>query len=149
MGNSLQKLGEFFAKMRRTIMSKPLFQSPFDVRGFQGLAFKDKYNTECSIQKSSAAMYDAIWLGVSNAKPIIMASNAIKHGIPVTDNTGWVDVPIPEESLISSRMHLTQEQVRQLLPVLQHFADHGELPSYETAQKMAELASMATGDDED
>lgn len=30
--------------------------------------------------------------------------------------------------MLSTRMHLNQEQVKQLLPILQHFADTGELP---------------------
>ena len=131
-------------------MGNTLFQSQFDVRGFQGLNFEDQYNTECSIQKSSAAIYDAIWFGVSQPKPIIMASDARKLGITTDKNNGWVDYPIPDEVMISTRMHLTQDQVRQLLPVLQHFADHGELPSFETAQKMANLVDMMSRpEDED
>ena len=131
-------------------MNKPLFQSKFDVRGFQGIRFEDQYSTECSIQESSSAMCNAIWLGVSQAKPTIMAINAKKLGIPTDETTGWVDYPIPEDVLISTRMHLTRDQVRQLLPVLQHFVDHGELPEFETAQKMAALVNaMSIPEDED
>jgi hypothetical protein len=35
--------------------------------------------------------------------------------------------PVPKEVALSSRMHLTQEMVAALLPLLQHFAETGEL----------------------
>lgn len=63
------------------------------VRGFLLGQFWDRYGELCSIQKSSLATEDAIWLGVD------------EH-----------------------RMHLTQEQVAALLPLLQHFAETGDLP---------------------
>ncbi len=44
---------------------------------------------------------------------------------------GWEDVPLPKDVEIASRMHLSQEQVRELLPLLQHFAETGEIPESE------------------
>lgn len=38
-------------------------------------------------------------------------------------NTGK---PLPDPG--NRRMHLTPDHVRELLPLLQHFVDHGELP---------------------
>lgn len=61
-------------------------------RGFSIVNFTDLYGAECSLQKSSLATEDAIWLGVDTA-----------------------------------RMHLTQEQVSELLPLLQKFVNTGEL----------------------
>ncbi|MFC5509300.1 hypothetical protein [Bosea massiliensis] len=69
-------------------------------RGFSKAVFKDRYGSECSLQKSSLAGEHAIWFGVD--KPF-----------PRCD--GW------------PRMHLTQEQVGELLPILQRFAETGEL----------------------
>lgn len=76
-------------------------------RGFDVAVFTDFYGSECSIQKSSLATKDCIWLGVD------------KHFNP--ENEG------------SCRMHLTRETVRELLPMLQRFAETGELEetSYE------------------
>jgi len=54
--------------------------------------FKDNYNQECSIQKSSAFDPPRIWLGCKDY-----------------------------------RMHLTQEQVKALLPVLKTFVREGKL----------------------
>ena len=96
-------------------------------RGFAIMEFTDRYNTKCSIQKSSLATEDAIWLGIDKANPQIMAHDAHKLGIPTPSNNGWVEYKIPEEVLINTRMHLTQEMVIELLPILQRFADTGEL----------------------
>lgn len=71
-------------------------------RGFMLGMFTDLYGKSCSIQKSSLATQDAIWFGV--------------------------DKPDVVEGQILGRMHLSQEQVRELLPILQHFAETGEFP---------------------
>lgn len=91
-------------------------------RGFRIIEFVDCYGVECSIQKSSLATEDAIWMGVNDANPQIMASKTKKGG------TGWVPYEVPEDVIFDTRMHLTQEQVRELLPTLIAFADTGCLP---------------------
>ena len=91
------------------------------VRGFDLIEFKDRYGAKCNIQKSSLATENAIWLGVEDANPQIMASKTKEGG------TGWVKYDIPDNVLLTTRMHLTQEQVKDLLPILQRFADTGEL----------------------
>lgn len=73
-------------------------------RGFSRIDFDDLYGERCSLQKSSLATEDAIWLG---------------------QNDPTVHKPTGS---MSCRMHLSQEDVRWLLPILQHFADTGELP---------------------
>ena len=47
-----------------------------NARGFATGKFKDAYGINCSIQKSSAALEDCIWLGVDDANPQIRASKA-------------------------------------------------------------------------
>lgn len=37
-------------------------------RGFQLIKFSDSYGVPCSLQKSSAASQDKIWLGCDNAE---------------------------------------------------------------------------------
>lgn len=100
-------------------------------RGFQKGEFKDFYGMECSIQKSSLATEDCIWLGVDDVKPVIMSSDAIRMGLRKRtfdeNDNGWIDFKIPKEVLLHSSMHLTQKQVKELLPLLQKFAKTGEL----------------------
>ncbi len=62
-------------------------------RGFAIVNFKDHYGLHCSLQKSSLADQDAIWLGGNGA----------------------------------DRMHLTQDHVAALLPILQRFVETGEI----------------------
>lgn len=97
-------------------------------RGFDYLQFLDRYGNECSIQKSSLATENAVWFGINNANPQIMSSQARYYGVETEETTGWVPYPIPDEVSLHTRMHLTQEQVKELLPALKHFAKHGELP---------------------
>lgn len=99
-------------------------------RGFAVGDFTDKYGLKCSLQESSAADKPCIWLGVNEAIPIVTTSEAVGFGYDLdnTDSTGWVKVPIPDCAIISSRMHLTQEDVKRLLPSLINFVETGYLP---------------------
>jgi len=90
-------------------------------RGFALGKFTDLYGAECSIQKSSLATDDAIWIGVDDANPIIMAS------IVREDLTGTVKYPIPEDVLLSTRMHLSEEMVVALIDKLQEWLKTGRL----------------------
>jgi hypothetical protein len=90
-------------------------------RGFSCIEFEDRYGQGCSIQKSSLASEDAIWFGIDDPNPQIMASKVMEGG------TGWVKYPIPGDVLITTRMHLTIEQVEALIPVLQNFVKTGEV----------------------
>jgi len=69
-------------------------------RGFDISEFTDRYGQKCSLQKSSLAFEDCVWLGVS------------------------VDM---KGEKVNNRMHLTQDMVKDLLPVLEVFANTGEL----------------------
>lgn len=96
-------------------------------RGFGIGKFEDRYGAECSIQVSSIATEDCIWLGVDDPDPRIMASQARDHGVETDQTTGWVKYPIPEEVLINTRMHLSRENVKKLLPLLQRFVETGSI----------------------
>lgn len=85
-------------------------------RGFDYKRFKDKYNVECSLQKSSLATQDCIWLGCNNADPKVLSPFQ-----------GWEPVEMPEGYVANTRMHLNQEQVKELLPYLIRFAETGEV----------------------
>lgn len=75
-------------------------------RGFSRADFKDLYGAPCSIQASSLATDDAIWLGCDEL------------GIE----------PVSKEPF-AQRMHLNREQVASLLPILERFVETGELSS--------------------
>jgi len=91
-------------------------------RGFSLGKFVDRYGTKCSIQKSSLADEDCIWLGCDEANPKILACK-VNGGIP----DGWVDYKMPEGVSLTTRMHLTKDMVKQLLPLLNKFVKTGEL----------------------
>lgn len=84
-------------------------------RGFSILKFKDSRGEHCSLQESSAATETCIWLGVDNPKPQILSAGK------------WVEVPLPTGTLLSGRMHLNKDQVKELLPYLQRFVETAEL----------------------
>ena len=97
-------------------------------RGFQRGEFTDLYGCKCSIQESSLATDDAIWFGVNDANPQILASKARKINPETGEMTGWVAYPVPDDVLMHTRMHLNREQVAALILVLQNFVDTGFLP---------------------
>ena len=100
-------------------------------RGFRKGVFVDRYGVACSIQKSSLATEDAIWLGVEDANPQIMCSDAIRMGLQQRTGTeadnGWTKYQIPKEVVFDTRMHLTRKDVKTLLPVLQKFVETGKI----------------------
>jgi hypothetical protein len=96
-------------------------------RGFALLEFSDLYGARCSVQLSSLVEPEAIWLGVDDAEPKIMASQAAAFGVVTKETNGWVPYLIPEQVLMTTRMRLSREQVAALLPVLQRFAATGEV----------------------
>jgi hypothetical protein len=98
------------------------------LRGFSLIEFRDLYHAACSIQKSSLATEDAIWFGIDEANPKILASKTGQINPETGEVSGWVKYPIPDDVLITTRMHLTREQVAAILPILQVFVETGELP---------------------
>lgn len=96
-------------------------------RGFAIVSFKDCYGHSCSMQKSSSAERDCIWLGIDDAEPKIMASQARQYGVETTEREGWVPFPVPNVVSMTTRMHLTRKDVKKLMPLLQRFVDTGEL----------------------
>ena len=69
--------------------------------------FQDLYGVTCSIQKSSIASIDAIWLGRDawRSSKLDCSDHNVEH----------------------ARMHLDQETVAALLPLLKRFVKTGEL----------------------
>lgn len=98
--------------------------SPANDRGFLIGEFKDQYGLKCTLQKSSLATADCIWLGVHEVDAKIF--NGIGFG------GGWQPFPIPSNVQLSTRMHLTRKMVADLLPALQHFVETGDLPGHDS-----------------
>jgi len=82
-------------------------------RGFGRREFEDMYGSTCSIQDSSLATDDCIWLGVNNGEHFECKPPYDTH---------------PDAKSNGGRMHLSRGQVAALLPLLQHFVRHGTLP---------------------
>ena len=106
-------------------------------RGFEIVNFLDANGEECSLQQSSAIGNDDgsldnpgssfIWLGCDDAKPKIMASQASQYGVKTDETSGWIPFPVPDDVLMTTRMHLNRDHVRALLPILQRWVDTGAL----------------------
>lgn len=89
-------------------------------RGFEIVNFQDCYNTPCSLQASSLAEFEkpgtsAVWLGTSDAQPKVMWHEAAALGVKNDATSGWVPYPIPEQVLLSTRMHLNRKHVKALI----------------------------------
>jgi len=96
-------------------------------RGFAVVEFNDFYGEQCSLQQSSIATTDCIWLGINDANPKVMAAHAERLGVETDKTTGWVEYPVSDDVSMTTRMHLSREQVKPLLPHLQKFVDTGEI----------------------
>lgn len=86
-------------------------------RGFGRIDFQDANEHECSIQESSAATEAKLWLGINNVEVIDYA------GTPRVIDLSELGTRV--QAL--GRMHLTQDLVRDMLPLLHCFAETGEL----------------------
>jgi hypothetical protein len=117
-------------------VENPIKMTP-TCRGFLRGEFTDANGQSCSLQRSSAFGGEGgelIWLGVNNKGNTF---RVLGHSDAARDrNGGWgwqeksLDVMFPDSDvLVPDRMHLSQKQVKMLLPALQYFAETGELPA--------------------
>jgi hypothetical protein len=81
-------------------MSKVETLNIFIDKRLNKISFEDNYKQQCSLQKSNYSLENEIWLGVNKD---IIGNN------------------------VDTRMHLTQEQVKQILPYLKMFSEKGEI----------------------
>lgn len=88
------------------------------LRGFARYQFKDSGNNVCSIQKSSAALEDRIWLGIDEPELTIFQDKS---------KGKYITTSMPDNFSVDSRMELTIDQVKELLPILQQFVETGEI----------------------
>ena len=92
------------------------------LRGFDFLAFKDGNGKDCSLQKSSVATEDYVWLGCDKIGLVMEIPGVGFQDIP-TESEGFGGV----NYLANTRMHLNRRQVGNLIPHLQKFVQTGEL----------------------
>jgi hypothetical protein len=86
-------------------------------RGFKLYKFLDSCNIECSLQESSHIV-PSIWLGVTNPKLTVFQDES---------KGKYIETEMPRNFSVDSRMHLTSDQVKELLPYLIKFAFTKEL----------------------
>lgn len=96
-------------------------------RGWKYAEFKDRYGATCSIQESSSGEEASLWLGVDDVEPKVLASQASSVGVQTNETCGWVPYPIPEEVLLSSRMHINIKMAKELVKHLNKFIKTGHL----------------------
>lgn len=80
--------------------------------------FKDRYGNQCSIQKSNLGTEDAIWFGIDSPKLRVFETPSLGK---------YMLVDMPANFSVDTRMHLTKDQIKELLPILTKFAETGEL----------------------
>ena len=91
-------------------------------RGFAIHTFTDRNGNKCSLQKSSIATEDCIWIGCDEI--------GLKRFDP---GKGWSNVNLQQDHpngvthIANNRMHLTRLQVEKLLPILDRFVSTGEI----------------------
>jgi len=94
-------------------------------RGFDLIEFEDDRGTPCSIQESGSVL-PAVWIGVNDPSPKIMASQAKAFGISTVETSGFVPYPIPKEVSLTTRMFLTKPQLREFIDELERY--HKKMP---------------------
>ena len=93
-------------------------------RGFSIGVFKDGNDADCSIQISSAIRSERlIWLGADDIN--------LRTFVPFVGWKTFTDDELrsvfnADSILANTRMHLTQSQVKALLPLLTRFAETGD-----------------------
>lgn len=86
--------------------------------------FKDNNGEEYLLIKPSLDPKDVIYLGIHKPNPQLLVKGQ-----------GWRPYDLPEDVHVSTLMHLTQEQVKELLPHLQAFVETGEIEVQEKKSK--------------
>jgi hypothetical protein len=101
----------------------------FDVCGYQGFRFEDRSGIECTLQESGLVTtpdQPAVWFGTMvRYFTYTDPKTNTQQSLPFDQVEEWSGV---KEIGVPTRMHLSQAQVRQLLPYLQEFAETGRLP---------------------
>ena len=82
-------------------------ETKFTSRDFAVREYSDYHDNKYSIEKSNSVDIGTIWFG------------------PYNPDLDGVSFP---------RMHLSREQVAELIPVLQYFVDTGELPDHTVSE---------------
>ncbi len=106
--------------------------------GFPMVVFQDMYDNGCSLQASSIWEDDnrcgesAVWLGINDADPKVMAREASGLGIKTSQKDGWVPYPVPPNVQLNTRMHLNRDQVAALIDHLKLWLETGQFEQKDT-----------------
>ena len=105
--------------------------------GFQKQVFTDTKDRKCSVQASS--LFDDsergmnnpgssfLLIGIEDAEPMFLASKAGKVGVDTDETVGWIPFPVPRDVMMTTRMHLNREQVKDLICTLSTWLATGGL----------------------
>lgn len=89
-------------------------------RNFDFGKFEDLNHNQCSIQASSLASEDAIWLGIDDPNLVVFENES---------KGAYIKTVMPNNFMVNARMHLNRDQVALILPLLISFAENGTLHS--------------------
>jgi hypothetical protein len=108
---------ELLGKTKNVPPQSPPTKLQSTERGFSYHKFKDSYGHQCTLQESSSVS-PRIWLGIDKPELTVFEDDSMGK---------YIVTSLPKNWMVDTRMHLSPEQVRELLPLLQKFADTGEL----------------------
>lgn len=97
-------------------MSNPIGKFSKTNRGFGLVEFTDSNGVKCSIQQSSLATQNCLWIGCST-----------DYYMQLSPGKGWEKVEIAQNQLVNDKMHLNESQVRQLVARLEIWLETGSL----------------------
>lgn len=87
-------------------------------RNFDYGKFEDINRNQCSLQASSLATDDAIWLGIDDPELVVFENDS---------RGAYIKTVMPRNFSVNARMHLNRDQVALILPRLISFAENGTL----------------------
>lgn len=126
-------------KLKYTIIKKTeIDETPISYKYFQ---FKDANDRHCSLEEST--IEKRIIFGLEKPEIQIYLEDAD------TKKKGYAPYPIPDCVDVFSRMYLTQNQVKELIPYLMYFAEYGVLPNDEEDVTCFAIASNQEDSDKE
>lgn len=70
-----------------------------------------------------------LWLNNMDSKPMIMADDAKRLGIRTSQEEGWIPFPLPDEVELFSAIHLTKDNIKELISRLSEWLEIGAFTS--------------------
>ena len=95
-----------------------ILRETIDNRGLKVIEFRDICDIEFSIKKCPNEL---LQININDSEPSILKYD------PDDNREEWIDYSIPEDTYVNIKIHLSKEQVKEIIPILCNYAYTGEL----------------------